>query len=604
MDRKSITILVACFLLLFSWPLLVNKVFPPKPLPPGATNGPAASFTLTNRPASSTLAAPALENPAVPPLAINSSAPEQTLEVTNAYAHYTFTSHGGGLKLVELLDYPETVSTRREKQARANRVATLDAFTPAPTLAVLDGEAVQGDGIFKLTRTAEGVRAEKTLTNGLTLVKDFQISTNYLLLASVSLENQSTQTLSLPAQDWVVGTATPMNAQDKSAATSEGLMWYNGAKAQDVLGASHFSSRGFACTPRVPPTEYVGGSNNVAWAAVHNQFFALAVMPQEPALHVVMRPVPLPSPSEEEVRNDTRILKEPMGYEAALVYPALTLAPGQTVQHHMAIFAGPKEYRTLAAISATFNDNVDAIMGYNGFFGFFSKALLLSMNTLHHALSLPYGWAIVMITVIIKAVFWPLTQASTRSAKRMQALQPQIKALQEKHKDDPAKAQRKMMEFWKEHKINPMSGCLPTLIQMPVFIGFFYMIRSAIELRGAPFLWVSDLSRPDTLFLIPGVNFPFNLLPIIMGVTMLWQAHLTPPSPGMDPAQAKLMRYMPLMFMVFLYNFSAGLTLYWTVQNLLSILQTKLIRNLPRRTPRRPRSGIDGALKKEEIEAA
>ncbi|MBZ5551040.1 MAG: membrane protein insertase YidC, partial [Acidobacteriia bacterium] len=200
------------------------------------------------------------------------------------------------------------------------------------------------------------------------------------------------------------------------------------------------------------------------------------------------------------------------------------------------------------------------------------------MNLLHNALALPYGGAIVAITIIIKVVFWPLTQASIRSAKRMQALQPQLKALQEKYKDDPVKSQRKMMEFYKEHKVNPMSGCLPSLIQMPVFIGFYYMIRSAIELRGASWLWVRDLSEPDTLFLIPGLNFPFNLLPIIMGATMLWQAHLTPPSPGMDPTQAKIMRYMPLIFMVFLYNFSAGLTLYWTVQNLLSVVQTKLTR--------------------------
>jgi YidC/Oxa1 family membrane protein insertase len=104
------------------------------------------------------------------------------------------------------------------------------------------------------------------------------------------------------------------------------------------------------------------------------------------------------------------------------------------------------------------------------------------------------------------------------------------------------------------------------------------MIRSAIELRGATFLWVPDLSVPDTLFMIPGINFPFNLLPIIMGATMLWQAHLTPPSPGMDPAQQKIMRYMPLLFMVFLYNYSSGLALYWTVNNLLTVLQTKLTR--------------------------
>ena len=160
--------------------------------------------------------------------------------------------------------------------------------------------------------------------------------------------------------------------------------------------------------------------------------------------------------------------------------------------------------------------------------------------------------------------------------KRMQALQPQMKAIQDKFKDDPAKMNKKLMEFMRENKVSPLGGCLPMLLQIPVFFGFFKMIRSAIELRGARFLWVKDLSQPDTLFLIPGLHFPFNPLPLVMGATMLVQARLTPPSPGMDPVQQKMMRYMPLMFLVFLYNYSAGLTLYWTVQNLLTILQTKL----------------------------
>lgn len=502
--------------------------------------------------------------------------PEEFLEVANADAHYTFSSYGGGLKQVELLKYPEMV--RRVRKGQTNRVATLNTFTPAPTLAILDGDEIEGDGIFKLTRTANGVQAEKQLTNGLDLVKDFEISSNYLVLASIRLENRSDKPLPLPSQEWFAGTATPMNVRDDGSAV--GVMWYNGSKAQDIA-ASFFSTRGFACMPRVPPPEFRGGQSNVLWVAVHNQFFALAVMPelQQPASEIIVRTNPLPRPTEEELTY--RSVREPMGYTAELVYPALTLAPHQSVQRQMTIFAGPKEYRALASIAAAFNNNVDAIMGYGGFFGFFSKALLLGMNALHEWLRLPYGWAIIAITVIIKSVFWPLTQISTRSAKRMQVLQPQIKALQEKYKDDPVKAQRKTMEFWKEHKINPMSGCLPTLIQMPVFFGFFFMIRSAIELRGASFLWVADLSSPDTLFIIPGINFPFNLLPLIMGVTMLWQAHLTPPSPGMDPAQAKLMRYMPLMFLVFLYNYSAGLTLYWTVQNLLSIVQNKLIRTMP-----------------------
>jgi len=235
-------------------------------------------------------------------------------------------------------------------------------------------------------------------------------------------------------------------------------------------------------------------------------------------------------------------------------------------------------------------------MGYSGFFGFFSKGLLLGMNWFHNALKFSYGWAVIVITVIIKLIYWPLTQASTRSMKRMQALQPQMNAIREKYKDDPVKMNRKTMEFMKENKVSPLGGCLPSILQIPVFFGFYRMIQSAIELRGARFLWVGDLSQSDTLAVIPGLGFvpfigipgvglPINLLPLIMGATMLWQSHLAPPSPGMDPMQQKLMRYMPLMFMVFLYNFSAGLTLYWTVQNLLTIAQTKLTRTTDPTTP-------------------
>jgi YidC/Oxa1 family membrane protein insertase len=327
----------------------------------------------------------------------------------------------------------------------------------------------------------------------------------------------------------------------------------------------------------------------VVWAAVHNQFFALAAMPQSltnvgapvPAKELVVRKIDLPRPTELSTPGAAPGEPPPQGFEAALVYPAQILKPQQVVERQIYLFAGPKEYQTLARIADRFNNNIDLVMGYGGFFGFFAKGLLLAMNWLHNTLSLPYGIAIIAITVIIKVVFWPLTQASTRSMKRMQALQPQMNAIKEKYKDDPVKANKKTMEFMKEHKVSPLGGCLPMLLQIPVFFGFYRMIQSAIELRGAHFLWVKDLSQPDTLFMIPGTTFPFNLLPLIMGVTMLWQARLTPPSPGMDPMQAKMMRYMPLMFIVFLYNFSAGLALYWTVQNLLTIAQTKLTRMAP-----------------------
>ncbi|HZF02458.1 MAG TPA: YidC/Oxa1 family membrane protein insertase, partial [Methylomirabilota bacterium] len=185
---------------------------------------------------------------------------------------------------------------------------------------------------------------------------------------------------------------------------------------------------------------------------------------------------------------------------------------------------------------------------------------------------------IIAITVMIKAVFWPLTRASTRSMKRMQALQPQMREIRERYKDDPAKMNRKTMEFMKEHRVSPLGGCLPMLIQTPVFFGFLAMIRCAIELRGAHFLWVADLSKPDTVFMIPGLNFPLNLLPLLMVGVMVWQAHLQPASPGMDPSQQKMMRYMPLIFLLFLYNYSSGMALYMTVSTALGILQMQLMK--------------------------
>jgi YidC/Oxa1 family membrane protein insertase len=254
------------------------------------------------------------------------------------------------------------------------------------------------------------------------------------------------------------------------------------------------------------------------------------------------------------------------------------------------LYAGPKEYRTLADIGVQFQNHADNVMGFNGFFGFCAKPLLLAMNWLHDVTRLGYGWVIVLITILLRAIFWPLMAKSTRSMKRMAALAPELKALQEKYKDDVQKLTQKQWELYRKHKVSPMSGCLPMLIQTPVFIGFFIMLRSAIELRGASFLWASDLSKPDTLFMIPGLTFipfistaaglPFNLLPLLMGGAMLWQSHLTPPSPGMDPTQAKIMRWLPAIFILFLYNYSSGLALYWTVNNLLTILQTKLTKNL------------------------
>ena len=522
------------------------------------------------------------------PAVFDTNIPEQTMVLTNKRARYTFTSRGGGLKLVELLDYPETISARWkiENTALSNGVATLNTRAPVPVLAVLGDAGFVGDGVFTLAKTDDGVRAGKSFTNGLRLVKEFHLSSNFLVNASVRLENASDKPLALPAQELVVGTATPMGPDDNNYSMYGGAMWFDGASSHDTP-FSWFSGASFGCFRGAPRSEYMAGSNNVVWAAAHNQFFALLAMPTQPAARIVARAVTLPLfPNVEPIPG----APPPQGVQTALVYPAQTLATNQTLERQIAFFAGPKEYRMLANIGAQFQNHADNVMGFNGFFGFCAKPLLLAMNWLHDVTKLGYGSVIVLITILLRAVFWPLMAASTRSMKRMQALAPEVQALKEKYKDDPQKFTQKQMELWRKHKVSPVSGCLPMLIQTPVFIGFFTMLRSAIELRGASFLWVKDLSKPDTLFMIPGLTFiplistpaglPFNLLPLLMGGAMLWQSHLTPPSPGMDPTQAKIMRYLPLIFLIFLYNYSAGLALYWTVNNLLTILQTKLTKNL------------------------
>jgi YidC/Oxa1 family membrane protein insertase len=577
MDRKSILILAASFALLMAWYPLVNRWYPPAPLPKStnavsqATNGVrslTAGEPATNRVPEVNRLPPALSRAL--PLAETA---EQLVVVENEQARYTFTSHGGGLKRVELKQYPERVGSQRRSTLSNTNSATLNRRASLPVLALLGGTDIQGDGVFLLSRTGTGVRAEKKLTNGLIWVKEFRLETNYLVDAVARLENRGTQMVHVPEQEWVVGASTPISSSDNNPIML-GAADYNGSKA-NFVGEAWFANRSMGgCLPGTPRALYQSGTN-ILWAAVYNQFFTLAVIPTDPALRMEAHPVDLPPPSAAEIAADAKTVLKPTGIESTLIFPSIALAPNQSLERRFSIYAGPKEYNTLARLGAAFKNDLDLVMHFGGFFGFFAKLLLLSMNGLH-ALNLGYGLAIIVITVIIKLLFWPLTNASTRSMKRMAALQPQMKQIQEKYKEDPKKMNLKLMEFMKENKVSPVSGCVPMLLQIPVFFGFYTMLQGAIELRGAHFLWATDLSTADTVWVIPGFGFPLNPLPLIMGVTMLWQARMTPPSPGMDPMQQKIMKYMPLMFMVFLYNFSAGLTLYWTVQNLLTIAQMKV----------------------------
>jgi YidC/Oxa1 family membrane protein insertase len=596
MDRKSIIVLIASFALLGGVFWVAPILYPPVPRP--AVTNLVARATNQPQPGSITNAAPIAPPtlaetsiiPAVSSLAgplAGPQGPEQLEKIETPEAVYTFTSRGGGLKLVELKKYLENIGSGSQRSMESNQWVALNARAQVPALA-LRGATITDGGAFKLVRLSPvSVQAEQSLSNGLAIIKLFTMTSNYLVTARVRIENRADRSVALPEHSWSIGTSSSASRQDDP--TMLGAMWHDGASAQSVAPAWFDNRGGLSCVTGGGPmrSDYPASVSNLLWAAVQSQFFAIALMPStnQPASQLLVHRFELPSflPG----RNGAPAY----GYEASLVYPGATLAPAQALERDFILYAGPKEYKTLSRIGR----QLDVIMGYTGFFGWFAKALLLSMNGLYSVVP-SYGMVIILITVIIKLLFWPLTQSSTRSMKRMQTLQPQMKALQEKYKEDPAKMNKKLMEFMKENKVSPLGGCLPMLLQIPVFIGFFQMIRSAIELRGARFLWAADLSRADTLFSIPwldwvpffgvaGVGLPVNPLPLIMGATMLWQARMTPPSPGMDPSQQKIMKYMPMMFMVFLYNYSAGLTLYWTVQNLLTIAQMKLTKTQSDKSP-------------------
>jgi YidC/Oxa1 family membrane protein insertase len=579
MDRTGIIVVTVCIVLLVVWFVTEQNYYSRMAESQTATNTLVTAQTQTATTSSNTTpatptvtSAPATEAPLFSP---DTNTPEQQIVLTNADARYTFTSRGGGLKSVALLDYPETVSLRWKTIMATNAVASLNTRASVPVMAILGGSNLMGDGNFILTRTGDGVRAEKSLPDGLRIVKEFHIGSNYLVNVTVQLDNTSGKPLSLPAQQWVVGTATPMDPDDTTFSAYGGAMWFNGTKIESAT-VSYFSTNTtfLLFFHRTPKTEYREGASNVVWAAAYNQYFTLIAMPTSPAAQILAFPVHLPPLPGAESESSASSVE---GVQTALVYPAQTLGTNQMIERQIALFAGPKKYRTLARLGEQFHNHADDVMQF-GFFGFFAKALLLTMNWVHGVTRLGYGWAIVLITVALRGIFWPLTAKSTRSMKKMQALAPELKALQEKYKEDGQKLMQKQWELYRKHKVSPMSGCLPMVIQIPVFFGFFTMLRSAIELRGAHFLWVADLSKPDTLFLIPGLNFPFNLLPLLMVGAMVWQAHLQPPSPGMEPSAQKMMRFFPLLMLLFLYNYSSGMALYMTVSTLMGILQTRVTR--------------------------
>jgi YidC/Oxa1 family membrane protein insertase len=244
-------------------------------------------------------------------------------------------------------------------------------------------------------------------------------------------------------------------------------------------------------------------------------------------------------------------------YAAGVVVPAGTIAPGATGTVSVPLYVGPQDQDALAKLAKGLDLTVDY-----GIFTVIAAPLFWLLKWLHGLLG-NWGWAIIAMTVIIKSAFYPLNHASARSMAKMKVIAPKLKALQAQYADDKQQLQVKMMEMYKQEKINPLGGCLPILVQIPVFIALYWVLLSAVELRHAPWiLWIKDLSAPD----------PWFVLPVIYAITAYLQVKLSP-TPISDPVQAKVMQIMPIAFSVMFVFFPAGLVLYWLVNNCIQIFQ-------------------------------
>lgn len=255
--------------------------------------------------------------------------------------------------------------------------------------------------------------------------------------------------------------------------------------------------------------------------------------------------------------NNVSTRKDAAGnYIIGYTGPTVQVAAGEHARMDATLYAGPKNQTTLKKLSPGLELTVDY-----GFLWFLSQPIFWLLTVIHSMLG-NWGWSIIVLTLLIKLVFFPLSAASYRSMARMRAVAPKIQALKEQAGDDRQKLSQGMMELYKKEKINPLGGCLPILVQMPVFLSLYWVLLESVEMRQAPWMfWITDLSIKDPLF----------ILPIIMGASMFVQQLLNPAPP--DPMQAKIMKLLPIIFTFFFLWFPAGLVLYWVVNNLLSIAQ-------------------------------
>jgi len=503
-------------------------------------------------------------------------AKESVLE--NEFIRLRLTNKGAGVRTAELLKHKSQIEG-------GDDVITINRNAENAIGVLSEGPKEFDSTAWMVTaENDESVAFETTTPEGFTITKVFHLpgsdSDPYEIRMDLLIRNDSTTPLVLKDQFLYTGSASPLHLHEWSMQI--GMYWmttegdfeyetvdhYGGKKVMGIFGKNEKPYDVFTL-------------DSMEWAGVNDQFFTTIFQPENPYPTTLWGSrFPIVVEDDEAASLKARMFAA----EAGIGLPELTMNPGDQETLRYKIYLGPKEFSRLKGLG----DERQRVMHYDEIpifgwlFGWAIKplaaGLIIGLVFLKGFVG-NYGIAIILITILIRLAIWPVYAKSARSMKRMAKLTPKMKELREKYKDEPQKVNEETMKLYRTYGINPLGGCLPMFIQLPVFLAFYRMLWSAVEVRHQSFLWIDDLSMPDTLLIIPGLDIPLNVLPILMGITSFIQIAITPKTG--DKTQQMIFMFMPLIFLVICYNFAAALALYWTTSNMFSILQTWLMNKLP-----------------------
>ena len=531
------------FLVLFVWSTFFVDTQPPiDQTATVSSEKPTADIPVVAAPDPDLQAAADTNAPTISEASLPGQIPPRDIRIETPYYSATLSSKGAVFTSYILKHYKEASTPDS-----ANKQLIPPDFRDGVIRTSLSNNSLRGlpEALYSIDRPEDRITVSDETQSisflwendeGAVITKTYRFNpTSYLIDLTIALTNGSTQTL----KDALVLSVRKDIREDSGYAFVGPSALIDNALEQIKIKKIEDKS------------EYSG---DITWASVEDRYFLSSIIP------------------ETAVKGKIKLLTEEDVVVNQLVNPTFELAPGsqKTYQYH--IFMGPKSMALLDSLGYDMGKALNF-----GFFNFIAKPCLWFMNQIHQVIP-NYGVAIILLTIFTKILLWPLGNKSYKSMSEMKKLQPLMTDIREKYKNDKQKMNQELMALYRTYKVNPMGGCLPMVLQIPVFFALYRMLYQAIELRHAPFiLWINDLSAPDRLFnfgfSIPFMEPPYGIpiLTIIMGASMILQQKMSPP-PG-DPTQAKMMMLMPVVFTFIFINFSSGLVLYWLVNNLLSISQ-------------------------------